>query len=242
MEHNKYKIAPEQKVEIHPAAELMPMMNEQEMETLVADIKENGQKVSLAFLDGKLLDGRNRLEACRRLNIEANALDMAPNTDPYTYVISRNVARRHLSESQRATVAVKYMSLIEKVPEGQKRRDIAAKAYNVSPRLVQDAKKLSELDPKAFEDVFAGRLSLHQALTKKKTANDYSKIFSMVLHLVPSEKAQELELMIPSAGKKLGTIIQKQITDWGKKPLEDFAASLENSEESNSDSVERMGA
>ena len=56
-----------------------------------------------------MLDGRNRLRACEELGI-------APPTetydgDPVAYVVSLNIARRHLNESQRGLVAAKLANM-----------------------------------------------------------------------------------------------------------------------------------
>jgi ParB-like chromosome segregation protein Spo0J len=57
----------------HPAADVLPMLDDDEIEELAADIRANGLLMPLLVgqLDGQtvLVDGRNRREACRRLGI-----------------------------------------------------------------------------------------------------------------------------------------------------------------------------
>jgi hypothetical protein len=48
---------------VHPAAELFPMMPESELRELGEDIKKNGLLSPIAIYDGRLVDGRNRLDA-----------------------------------------------------------------------------------------------------------------------------------------------------------------------------------
>jgi ParB-like chromosome segregation protein Spo0J len=55
------------KLAVHPAADIFPMMSDDELQELAADIAENGLQVAI-ILDHTqkvLIDGRNRLEACK---------------------------------------------------------------------------------------------------------------------------------------------------------------------------------
>jgi ParB-like chromosome segregation protein Spo0J len=96
---------------IHPAAELFPMMSVAEFEALKADIKEHGLRESIVFWKNMLVDGRNRLKACEELGIEPDECELMEETDPVAWVISHNLHRRHLSESQRAMVAAKVAKM-----------------------------------------------------------------------------------------------------------------------------------
>jgi hypothetical protein len=101
--------------EIHPAATLFPMMDSDSFQRLKADIKENGQEKCITFFDGQLLDGRNRMKACEELGIEPSIEEIEDSGDgkfdPFRWVLSVNLHRRHLTESQRAMVAAKLATL-----------------------------------------------------------------------------------------------------------------------------------
>lgn len=99
--------------EVHPAATLFPMMDAESFERLKADIKENGQDQRITFFNGMVLDGRNRLKACQELRIEPRTeeIDNDGEFDPFKWVLSINLHRRHLTESQRAMVAAKLAKL-----------------------------------------------------------------------------------------------------------------------------------
>src|ERR1700674_2668677 len=95
--------------EVHPVAALFPMMSDEELDELAADIKANGL-LNPIVLDEKgiLIDGRNRQEACRRAQVEPTyaALNGA---DPVAFIMSANVSRRHLNKGQQAmAVAFAY--------------------------------------------------------------------------------------------------------------------------------------
>ena len=99
----------------HPAAELFPMMPDDQYQAFKRDVKENGFQQSITLYKGQILDGRNRHKAA----IELKMLDELPiaeidddtDFDPYQWVISRNLHRRHLNESQRALVAAKLAKI-----------------------------------------------------------------------------------------------------------------------------------
>lgn len=89
---------------VHPAANLLPMMSDDEYLALVEDVKKNGfihpARVTSA---GLVIDGRNRL--CASIDVENDVrIEEFNPVDPYAYVISENARRRHLSPSQLAFV------------------------------------------------------------------------------------------------------------------------------------------
>jgi hypothetical protein len=49
---------------------------------------------------GKVLDGRLRLRACEELGVGPRFEGLPDDTDPVAYVVSHNVARRHMTPSQ----------------------------------------------------------------------------------------------------------------------------------------------
>jgi hypothetical protein len=101
---------------VHPAAELFPMMAGDEYQALKEDIHVNGQNLSIATWTDPatkityLLDGRNRDRACRELGITPTYKAYA-GADPVAFVVSQNLHRRHLTESQRAMIAAQIANL-----------------------------------------------------------------------------------------------------------------------------------
>jgi ParB-like chromosome segregation protein Spo0J len=91
---------------IHPAAELFPMMSDEELRALADDIKANGLQQPVVLYGAQLLDGRNRWRACEMAGVEVRTKDWA-GKDAVAYVRSLNLHRRHLTAAQRAALAVK---------------------------------------------------------------------------------------------------------------------------------------
>lgn len=109
---------------IHPAACIFPEMDAASLRELANDIKVNGQREPVVYWREQLLDGRNRIQACKIAGVEPESceLDGDNDFDPFAYVLSVNLHRRHLSESQRAMVAARMKKLLEPAAKERKVR------------------------------------------------------------------------------------------------------------------------
>jgi hypothetical protein len=131
---------------VHPAADLLPLMSPDELRELGEDIRARGLLVPIVLYrdrndDLSLLDGRNRLDAMARAGIEfevketppfgwgvtgrgvfnpaGNTVTLVEDVDPYAFVISANINRRHLTaEQKRALIA----DLLKATPEKSNRQ------------------------------------------------------------------------------------------------------------------------
>lgn len=110
----------------HPLAELFPLLDGAEFATLVEDIRANGQNEPIVIHKGAILDGRNRYRACQAAGVEPWTTPFT-GSDPVAYVISANLRRRHLNESQRAMVAARLANL----GHGQRADQAAARPANL---------------------------------------------------------------------------------------------------------------
>jgi hypothetical protein len=141
------------KVKVHPAAEMFPMMSDVELDELAKDIAEHGLQQLPTWIktgDGDfLLDGRNRFAAVDRIpdtavrnELRASLLgfrDFLPEGDPYAYVVSANLHRRHLTTEQKRDVIAKLLQ------ENPTRSDRAtAKIAKVSHHTVADVRSEAE--------------------------------------------------------------------------------------------------
>lgn len=79
----------------HPIAALFPMLPDDELDALAADIAANGLIHPVVIdSDNLILDGRNRLAACMRAGIDPT-FEKYDGDDPAGFVVSLNIARRH---------------------------------------------------------------------------------------------------------------------------------------------------
>lgn len=106
-------------MKVHPAAELFPLLGDEALSELTADIRTHGLRHEIVTYQGAVLDGRNRLRACELAGVEPR-FEEFHGTDPVAYVVSANLQRRHLNESQRAMLGGRLMPILRE--EAKKRQ------------------------------------------------------------------------------------------------------------------------
>jgi N6-adenosine-specific RNA methylase IME4 len=156
----------------HPLSELFPLMQGREFDELVADIKANGLREPIWTYDGQILDGRNRWRACETGQVAHRPMREYAGNDPVSFVVSLNLHRRHLDESQRQIVAAKIANATH---GGDRRSDQAASLpvvtqaaaaglLNVSERGVRTARQVIDRGtPELVTAVESGRVSVSAA-------------------------------------------------------------------------------
>jgi len=122
-------------------------MEGEEFDALVADIKANGLHDPIIELGNAILDGRNRYRACLAAGIPIRTEEFIGG-DPLGYVLSVNLHRRHLNESQRAMVAAKLATM----PRGRPRKNAEISAISQS-----DAARLLRVDRRTVQHATAVR-------------------------------------------------------------------------------------
>jgi Homeodomain-like domain len=155
----------------HPLANLFPLMNEADFTALRDDIAGQGLLEPLWLYEGQILDGRNRYNACKALGIQPQVRTYQGN-DPLGFVLSMNLVRRHLNESQRALVAADVATMrqgerTDLEPSANLQKVSQAKAsalFNISTRSVSDAKRVkAEAQPEIIKAVRDGHLAVSAA-------------------------------------------------------------------------------
>lgn len=92
--------------EFHEVANIFPMMSGDEYADLVADIRANGLIEPIWTHAGKIIDGRNRYRACVESGVKPEYRKYTgKEAELVSFVVSLNLKRRHLNETQRAVVA-----------------------------------------------------------------------------------------------------------------------------------------
>ena len=156
-------------MDFHETANIFPMMSEHELSSLAEDIKQNGLQNAITLCEGKILDGRNRFEACRIAGVEPE-YETFVGDDPLKAVISLNLMRRHLDESQRAVIAsrmanmtrtdtLKHGSRSADLPNGAISQSEAAALFNVSERMIRTVKAIEREAPERIPEIESGAMT-----------------------------------------------------------------------------------
>lgn len=185
------------KLKIHPLAEMIPAMSEEEFADLKADIEANGQAEPITLYRGEVLDGRHRLRASEELGRQPLIREYTGD-QPAAYVLSLNVKRRNLTPSQRAAIVVDFLPRLKEEaklrqgshlrnaprdnkghaksgptgpklggPEKRAREEAGALA-GVSGRTVERARRVREEAPEDFQRIKAGETTVNAADEKLK--------------------------------------------------------------------------
>jgi hypothetical protein len=135
----------------HAIALTMPSMPHMEYRALVEDIATHGQRDPITLFEGAVLDGVHRQRACRDIGVPVRFTVFEGSfADAVAFVVSKNVLRRHLTESQRALVGAKLTNLTAEAarggrpgktsPQGDVSRTEAAQLVGVSPNTLTRAR------------------------------------------------------------------------------------------------------
>ena len=167
----------------HPVAGLFPLLEGDEFDALVEDIREHGLLEPI-WLDshGRVLDGRNRQRACRKAGVEPEYRTWEGEGSEIDFVVSQNIRRRHMDAGQLAAVSLDLLPAYEKeakkrqgtrsdlddniperFPEGGEARDHVAKLTGANPHYISDCKKIKEQDRDLFKQVRSGAKSIPEA-------------------------------------------------------------------------------
>jgi hypothetical protein len=111
---------------IHPYAAIFPPMTGPEFDGLCRSIARGGLDEKIVLYEGMILDGCRRDQACRVTGVTPRYREYDGECgSPLNFVVAKNLHRRHLTEGQRAIVAVKLKPLFEE--EARQRQRAALK-------------------------------------------------------------------------------------------------------------------
>ena len=187
-----------ERLRAHPFAARVPAMGEAERALLGEDISRRGIVTPLEVTDQDLvLDGRERLAVACELGLAAVPVRRVTPVDVADYILCAALARRNLSASQKAALAVECAAFQRSRKEGvahrranlrqvtdvatlphrgQRTREAAAARAGVSARLIQDAACIRDEDPALHEEVLAGRIVVSKAARQVRRARRYAEI------------------------------------------------------------------
>jgi len=187
----------------HEIANIFPLMQGAEFESLKNDIAEHGQREAIwLHTDGCIIDGRNRHRACCALEITPKFVTYEGDA-PLAFVISLNLHRRHLDTFQRARVAA---TLANMTHGGNRKPDQAA----ILPLDLVSQAEAAEMVNVSERTVRDTKIVLEQGAPELLQAVETGEAFvSTAAHIATLPKAEQVEIV--ARGKKEILEVAKQI-------------------------------
>lgn len=172
---------------VHADAALIPWMRADEYSAFVDEIQRSGILTPIEITAaGVVLNGRHRLKAAQQLGHEQVPVRLVAPADELAYMVGQALHHRHLSQSQRAALALELFDLtasrersrtrqqqnlrhneggaeVATLPPRGKTRETIARACGVSARVIQDAITVHDADPLLLQQVKNGSIAVHQA-------------------------------------------------------------------------------
>jgi ParB-like chromosome segregation protein Spo0J len=113
---------------VHPAAALFPLLNDDELDSLAADIFQNGLSEPIVLTnDGTtIVDGRLRWRACMEARVDPVFRKLPKHyteDDIVLFIVTKNMMRRDLDPGQRAMIVIHLAPMLS---EKAKERQVAA--------------------------------------------------------------------------------------------------------------------
>ena len=199
-------------LQFHPLANIFPLIDGREFDDLVADVAAHGVIEPVVVYEGMILDGRNRYRAASAAGIECPTIDYV-GTDPAAYVISLNLMRRHLSETQRSMVAARLANL----KHGANQHTGGCANWRTLPGLADDAAPapISQLDAAEMLNVSK------RAVQRAQTVQEHG-----VHDLVAAVDAGQVSVSAAAEVARLPEAQQAEIVSDGPDAVRDAAKQI----------------
>ncbi len=165
----KKKAATRRSLKFHPLAEAYRLMEGEEFQQLVDDIREHGLLEAIVLHEGKILDGRNRYRACGEASTEPNTVEWSGECgSPEAFVLAKHT-RRNVTKGQHAMAVARIFPEGGRLGPGQ--RDPAATTVLntvISSAYVKHARSVLRDAPDLADSVTAGVVALNVAYVETR--------------------------------------------------------------------------
>lgn len=199
---------------IHPAASLLPLFEEEDLESLTESIRRQGLKVPIVRnKQGEVVDGRNRLLGCERAGVAPHFVE--DDSDPLDAVEALQAERRNLNRSQK-TMFVAYLRHLrikqaraqgQKFPDKLLRLDDEAEEHDVSSQQLKLCNTIIKHAPGLVAEVIHGRMTISEAYDEARVLKD-SKSRRAEMEAKLQEKAPDLWQLVADGSMKLPDAIR----------------------------------
>lgn len=217
-------------LEVHPACDFQPW-RQRTYATVLQSMKDAGSVLFPLALasNGQVIDGRYRLHAAAELGIAvlpAIQIHMA-DTQVARWIFESKDAREHLSEYERAVLAVQYQRKLRdelllkrteamnqarlghnapkssmSVPKKDSRKEACAKLH-VPERKFRTVKRLADRRPDLYEKVLAGEMDVPSAIKKSGKNVEIARVAEAMTKVstveIPADGGMENQIHVGDA-------------------------------------------
>jgi len=196
----------------HPACLLFPRLSDAELQALADDIRQNGLLNPIVTLTGQILDGRNRLAACKIAGVQPRFVEWKGEGSPLAWVVATNLMRRHLTASQRAVVAFDLLPMLEAEAKDRQRQSpgrgkkganklatssgkasqFAARIAKANSAYVEKVKAISKKAPEIVAEIKCGRITVNEAVRLASVDAERRQKILAQAHLHPDAPVKRL--------------------------------------------------
>lgn len=193
-------------------ARMFPLSPEEELTDLASSIKSTGLIEPVVLYKNKVLDGRNRLRACDRAEVVPSFVEWetkdAEDGTPLSWALAKNGARRTMSGSQKAYVALQAIHIlygVEGLGEGQRwgdKRIVIADKVGVGRHYVSDIRTIAkskwvEANPQILLNIRDGVETITSVLRKIAFWDTGLEVPANDKECAPGQVAHEFFKLLP---------------------------------------------
>lgn len=213
----------------HALSAAFPAMTDEEFADLRADIAANGLRVPITKYEDEVLDGWHRYCACDQTGTEPKFTTFKGDwRAAIKFVVSANVARRHLTPGERADAA----AAIANIKQGGNTRNPpadsvsiqeAADMFGVSRTNTADAKTVAESgDEDLKAQVKAGKVSRKKAASAVRKKKQAAKAATRKAHPSPPKPKADNVTYLPNTGTTVTVEEWKRATSDQRRMLLEY--------------------
>lgn len=192
-------------MQFHEFANLYPLMQGTEFDDLCASILKSGLLHEITLFEDKIIDGRNRYNACIQAGVIPRYKQYNGLTTPdglLEYVQNENEQRRHLTSGQLAAIAVSADELIQRLfNEAKARQGERNDLRNKEQNEIFEQSNIREIIPECCEEQRPREILAEKFNTNSRYVQDAMKIKVERPDLL--EKIKEGEITIQQAKKEI---------------------------------------
>lgn len=152
-------------VRFHELCLLFPQASDDVLADMAEDIKKYGLNEPIIVYKGQILDGRNRYLACRMAGVEPTFKEYTGD-EPLSFVVSKNLMRRHLTPSQRALSGYKAykMLLAQENIDEKTAKKLISERFEITNKLLDDVDRVEEFAiPEVKDGVYSEDIGVKKA-------------------------------------------------------------------------------